>query len=720
MFSRSAQTRLRKILVWTWRSSVAMTGLWFLIAAVLRWDRTIRAADDVRAQILLTLFGIIFATWLGKVLIDASRIFMKTAMTGLAALAVSQACYYLLVWTELKAHHALWRVWWIPMIATIAAAHVMWLRVVSAGRRGAVEKIAITAAVATAALVASIVLGKDLLANPPTWLIAAIAFTGLISVTGSFVAFTRVRKNQPYKPPPLWRRFAITAAVLAIVFGTGFYLGRVTTPVMSALDLIPSTLAQTPPDELERQVNDDLARLKIITAGIDELQDKSSALSLELKNRREKERRDYYRPEEDDRVRGQFMSYLAYRAALLRMVATYAGFQSVTDPQLRAQCFLVGYGAGTTVVDASYQLVSRYRDDSVARSKLNEPDAAWGMPAGMFDRIEESLASEKNISTFEEMAAYFQTRREQWQSESVLPAEQFSWLDARIAQNIASVRRGNLSHDSGYFDRLLRKVKNDAYSPVYATQSIVSSWIGDTKLVRRPPLITHRQIEQMREQLRPGDILLERRNWFFSNAFLPGFWPHAALYVGSIDDLEKIGLVKKIDGRWTSDDPAVRDRLEQYLARAGDGGEHTVIESVSEGVIFNSLSESMHADFVAVLRPSRLTDAQKARAIAKAFSHQGKPYDFDFDFSTSDKLVCTELVYRSYESMLDFPMSRIMGKSVLPALNICKKFADERHDAGRQLDFVLFLDGKPAASEAVMGSVEDFCASAKRSRGFNE
>src|SRR5258705_9650786 len=117
--------------------------------------------------------------------------------------------------------------------------------------------------------------------------------------------------------------------------------------------------------------------------------------------------------------------------------------------------------------------------------------------------------------------------------------------------------------------------------------------------------------------LRPGDILLERRNWFASNAFLPGFWPHAALYLGTAEDLERLGLLRR-DGRgaWTSDDVNVTKHLAEYLTAAHDGEPHTVMASVSEGVIFNSLTESMGADYVAVLRP-RALDTQKAAAMAK-------------------------------------------------------------------------------------------------------
>jgi uncharacterized protein YycO len=66
-----------------------------------------------------------------------------------------------------------------------------------------------------------------------------------------------------------------------------------------------------------------------------------------------------------------------------------------------------------------------------------------------------------------------------------------------------------------------------------------------------------------------------------------------------------------------------------------------LIEAVSEGVVFTTAEHSIgEADSVAVLRP-RLTPEQTKEVIARAFSHVGKPYDFDFDFFSGDKLVCT-------------------------------------------------------------------------------
>jgi hypothetical protein len=49
--------------------------------------------------------------------------------------------------------------------------------------------------------------------------------------------------------------------------------------------------------------------------------------------------------------------------------------------------------------------------------------------------------------------------------------------------------------------------------------------------------------------------------------------------------------------------------------------------------------------------------------------HEGKPYDFDFDFCSSHRLVCTEVVYRAYEGVADvqFDLARHVGRFALAA-----------------------------------------------------
>ena len=48
-------------------------------------------------------------------------------------------------------------------------------------------------------------------------------------------------------------------------------------------------------------------------------------------------------------------------------------------------------------------------------------------------------------------------------------------------------------------DLLKRRVGMDAYTPVYAVQSVVASWMGDTRIVQRKPFITLEQIDEIME-----------------------------------------------------------------------------------------------------------------------------------------------------------------------------------------------------------------------------
>ena len=244
----------------------------------------------------------------------------------------------------------------------------------------------------------------------------------------------------------------------------------------------------------------------------------------------------------------------------------------------------------------------------------------------------------------------------------------------------------------------------------YKVQSRVATALGDTRIVSRPPLIRLEQIETIQSRLRPGDILLERRNWYLSNPWLPGFWPHAALYVGKYEDLVALGVTEH---------PSVREHLAAYLEPAADGRRHTVIEAVSEGVILNSLTHSMHADYVAVLRP-RVTDQQRAAAVVRAFENLGKLYDFNFDFDDTSRLVCSQVVYVAYQGAVAFQTVRVLGRNTLPANEIARKYAAEAGRADRRLDFVLFLDADPKKALAFEADEASFRASVDRPRALGE
>jgi hypothetical protein len=702
---------MRRLLI----GSFTLAVIWGVTGVALGWHLELHAFDHFRVKFFLTLICLMVGSWLTGIQLEAMATYPRLTRIGFVAIAVSQVAFLLLVWTTWKSETPLWRIWWISMVGSVTTTHIIVLmsRSVEHGQRTARGTVA--CALVACCLMIGLALRPDILATPSpieifAWLLPAVG-----SVVGTVVLWYRTSERLAM---PRSRWWVLTWVPLCF-FGTfwfGFYAGRVTTSPPSLVEGLPTNLTELTPEQLDAQLRTDLTRLKAVAASLDGLMKKHAELRKALQDKRVAEKRQAFLPGEDADLRAQFMSYLACRAALLRMVATYSGFAAVGDGPARGRCFLVGFCAGTTLIDTSRQLIQDYQDDPVARAKLNEADINWGIRAGMFDRIYDNSINERNLEVCDEMAAYYQLHAPDWRSAEVFAADDLDWLTGRIAQGLAGVSKNRVGPVQVQFDRLMKRVKQDTYKPVYATQSLVSIWIGDTRLMRRPPFITHDDIKSMKPKLMAGDIILERRNWFLSNSFLPGFWPHAALYVGGIDDLEKIGVVRRGNGKWESDHKEVSKRLPEFLKKAPDGHAHDVIESVSEGVIFNSVFESLHADYVAILRP-RVSDKEKAAAIVKAFSHQGKPYDFEFDFKTEDKLVCTELVYRSYQNPLNFKLQHIMGRDTLPAVEIGRTFA---RDPKGQLEFLFFLDAVPGENRCRFASADDFCKSCERSRGFNE
>lgn len=693
------QRSLRVILV----AAILASGVLLVSSA------TLQSLGAVRLRVLLSLVGVGVGAFVALILLRAAPRYRRWALGGALALIISQACYHLVVWSVWTTESELWRVWWISFILAGASAVVLVLESVSLGRRDAVAHWTPRCVLALGALLIGLALFPEFPHLPGPLYQLGLGLMTAGSVVGS-VSLWRRRMRETSRPPmPAGAKIAWLALSHMSLLLAGWYLGRMALPSSTPFDDVPSALVNLSPEDLETQLAADFERLKVIGDGIDELATAYRDLDSELRQKQIEEGRDYYLPEEEDRIRALFMSYLSYRSAMLRMVATYIGFEVVRDENARARAFTLGYAAAMTTYKSSLQLVNAYRGE-VARLKLNEPEREWGIPAGMFDRIYEGVSNERNMDLAMEMAAYFEIERGGWREAAVWPRDDFDWLEGRILDGLAYVQENGIAGRTARIDLFFDRVRKSAYTPMYAGQSILAEWIGDTRVAQRPPVIHTEQIESMESRLRPGDILLERRNWYLSNAFLPGFWPHAALYVGRIDDLRALGI---------ANEPSIQPVLEAYLATAPDGRDHTVIESVSEGVIFNSLTESMHADYVAVLRP-RLNDEERGEAILRAFRHHGKPYDFEFDFFTSDKIVCTELVYRAYQGMLRFDLVRVMGRDTLPALELVHKYNRERDQPEQELDFVLFLDADSASGRARDAGEEEFMASAARPSAFTE
>ena len=442
-------------------------------------------------------------------------------------------------------------------------------------------------------------------------------------------------------------------------------------------------------DRLERDARGTVAAI----AELDRLEQQMRAVRTEFS----RGKRSYYSQEDQDAIHRLLLTYLNLRTALLRTIWTYRGAHDNPAPgPFETRAFLLAYASAATLLEKAEVIVTTFADDEEAQRELNQGDLSWEIPEDTYDRLRASLASPTVVSELQAAT----TRFDGLLQESQTYERESPWrvlIDAAVEARPAIERAARNVGDQ-QMQLAMSDVRSHAADSLYFAQSLVSTWIGDFRLKTRPDhrgLISSQQVSDLRQILQPGDILLERRNWFMSNAFLPGFFPHAAIYLGDPAALAALGV---------SDDPRVVHHWNDFLARDAAGHAHAVIEAVSEGVIFTSLEHSAgEADAVAVLRP-RLTDTERREAIARAFSHHGKPYDFEFDFFSTDRLVCTEVVYRAFDGMIELPLTRIFGRLALPPMTFVQVYADTRGRDDRPFDLVRLLDAEEDRGRAVEAS----------------
>lgn len=314
-------------------------------------------------------------------------------------------------------------------------------------------------------------------------------------------------------------------------------------------------------------------------------------------------------------------------------------------------------------------------------------------------------------------------------------------LSARLAERQAATRvvleERRFGEFAAWKETWDARLKNGFSFPFYAVVATVSTFLGDTRTTSRPPALRGERLARLAATLRPGDILLVRQDGFLSNVFLPGFWPHALLWLGEADDWTRLSLG---DDRVLADDPIVRAVLPRYAAPADEHGNPArVLEATSDGVVFSSIEHALAKDYVVALRPT-LPEPTVAGALRRALACLGRPYDFSFDFATDDRVVCTELVYRAYNPELNFrvqhdappppPAPRVpgvvpvMGRLTMPANEVARyalHMADHPEPApglrypGRRLEVLFFVDRDgeapvvhegPAALEAFRATVD--------------
>lgn len=388
--------------------------------------------------------------------------------------------------------------------------------------------------------------------------------------------------------------------------------------------------------------------------------------------------RGYFLPDEEETVKVRYSQYLTLRASLLATISALGGGAVGEGGDSaeggRLAVFSTAFAAACVLLRANRFVVDLAAQRPVLWKKLDEPDVPAGIPRKSFTTVFKALSHPGNQVRFLDAADFFRHHRDDIRGLAVYPWMKpvVDLLDSEepfIERRRRDAMKRHLSYRWFSFLRRHRSAWKQVMAGLFEVSGRAVAELRQPGV--KPRGASKRVHPALRAEVlaaaKPGDVFITRHDDALSNWFLPGFWPHAALFLG---DLAATG--------WVDDLPAADETGAWFL------------EAKKDGVKVRPAGETLAVDALMVLRPP-LEGEGLAHGLRRALGHRGKPYDFLFDFRTADRLVCTEVVYRGYHGIgpVRFHLREVGGRLCLPA----EEFLDQALACGFGLVLTAGLQG---------------------------
>ena len=356
--------------------------------------------------------------------------------------------------------------------------------------------------------------------------------------------------------------------------------------------------------------------------------------------------------------------------------------------------------ASAVLLDNAETLVSSF-DDTIWEWRLDRPTITTKQIqiAHMFEDMNETLASEWGRACIKARLNVLEGNlrelnllilKDDGPLEDLLriiaASEQVDQeLHRNVFQRIGDRIRRRIRHLDSFFSsrfiRILHKfftaVEGDPYGP--------KSYHVDPAKSR--PGLQHR--DALLSVLRPGDVLVEKKNGSLADMLIPGYWGHTAMWVGSDAYLAGIGAYERGDNPYSV--AQARDHR-QWIQE-----DRCVLEAVFTGVNLNRIEHFLNCDAVAVLRlkpgavpAGRSYEEVMQDVIKRGLFHAGQEYDFWFNVNSHNTIVCSELVYQAFPDFIEWPTVDLMDRPTISPDNVASLGGP---DDDFPFEVVLFFDG---------------------------
>lgn len=365
--------------------------------------------------------------------------------------------------------------------------------------------------------------------------------------------------------------------------------------------------------------------------------------------------RGYFTPNEDQALRTWFAHFLAVRFGLFSIVydmrRRIPKFPTATNaPQWPA--FIVGYCAACLIAMGDRFVIKTARRNSILQRKLNEPDSALNIPKKQYTQIRRSWTHPLKAIRMLKAMKHAEHYRPQLQTYQQDP--QVGYFASRLPEFERALLPGFSSFAKAYLRYRRHSIRRRGASMrqkfTFSLLETSGRWLSKKTPRSIPKKVSAVVRSELLALLQPGDILVTRHHKAVTNIFLPGYWPHAALFVGFPHQVAhlQLNLDHQQSFHWHET--------------------HCFLEALADGVRFRPAEQTLNVDALVVLRP-QIDPTLMGTALQRAITHEGKGYNFDFDFFRSDRLVCTEVIYRAFDGLgsIHCELARRSGRPTLSA-----------------------------------------------------
>ncbi|MDH5784353.1 MAG: YiiX/YebB-like N1pC/P60 family cysteine hydrolase [Chromatiales bacterium] len=342
--------------------------------------------------------------------------------------------------------------------------------------------------------------------------------------------------------------------------------------------------------------------------------------------------------------------------------------------------------AATLMLYDSYMLaLDTLAENARLRQLVNLSDSAYGIDEYAFNELTEAYLSMENynrtLAGIEAFDSFKGSLRK-----SAVADDQLAYLYAIIEQSpnyrlFKGRKLEELAEKSMYFttEAMEDSLRVLARESMHTLSMLFGNAVGVVEERKGKLYGNSAQLTEIEALLQPGDILLEKTPFRLTDSFIPGYWGHVAVWSGSPQQLQEMGI-------W--EHPFVASYHRELLAG------RRVAEALRSGVTLSRLEHFLNIDDLLILRPVNIDREQLAGYVTNTLSHIGKEYDFNFDVETSDRIVCSEIVFHAYPDFR-WPVDSTLGRWTISPDNVAQMALQD----GRMEIIALYQRGQKVESD---------------------